>query len=83
MLGVLAEAKDPKVDGILRRSYLKIRVSINITKVLPTSFYLDREEMQPLWIFFKYESLLNSYCFNCGILGHEKKICKNPTAMTY
>ncbi|RYR75403.1 hypothetical protein Ahy_A02g010051 [Arachis hypogaea] len=25
MLGVLAEAKDPKVDGIFRRSYLRIR----------------------------------------------------------
>ncbi|RYR42913.1 hypothetical protein Ahy_A08g039346 [Arachis hypogaea] len=38
MLGVLAEAEDPKVNGILRRSFLRIRVSINITKALPTDF---------------------------------------------
>ncbi|RYR27025.1 hypothetical protein Ahy_B02g061350 [Arachis hypogaea] len=79
--GVLAEAEDPKVDGVLRRSYLRIRVSINITKALPTGFWLDREEMPPLWVFFKYERLPDSYYFNCGILGHEKKSCKNPTAM--
>ncbi|RYR08900.1 hypothetical protein Ahy_B05g076767 [Arachis hypogaea] len=81
MLGVLAEVEDPKVDGILRRPYLRIRVSINITKPLPTGFWLDREEMPPLWVFFKYERLPDSYCFNCGILGHEKKTCKNPTVM--
>ncbi|RYR10998.1 hypothetical protein Ahy_B05g079491 [Arachis hypogaea] len=79
--GILAEAEDPKVDGILRRSYLRIRVSINITKALPTGFWLDREEMPPLWVFFKYERLPDSYCFNFGILGHKKKSCKNPTAM--
>ncbi|RYR06079.1 hypothetical protein Ahy_B06g085878 isoform A [Arachis hypogaea] len=81
MLGVLAEAEDPKMDGILRRSYLRIRVSINITKALPTGFWLDREDLPPLWVFFRYERLPDSYCFNCGILGHEKKTCKNPTAM--
>ncbi|RYR71937.1 hypothetical protein Ahy_A02g006147 [Arachis hypogaea] len=38
MLGVLAEAEDPKVDGVLRRPYMRIRVSIKITKALPTGF---------------------------------------------
>ncbi|RYQ82931.1 hypothetical protein Ahy_B10g101521 [Arachis hypogaea] len=81
MLGVLVEAEEPKTDGVLRRTYLRIRVSINITKALPTGFWLDRENLPPLWVFFKYERLPDSYCFNCGILGHEKKTCKNPTAM--
>ncbi|RYR45123.1 hypothetical protein Ahy_A07g030984 [Arachis hypogaea] len=81
MLGVLAEVEDPKMDGVLRRPYLRIRVSIDITKALPTGFWLDREELPPLWVFFRYERLPDSYCFNCGILGHEKKKCKYPTAM--
>ncbi|XP_052113715.1 uncharacterized protein LOC127744907 [Arachis duranensis] len=81
MLGVLAEVEEPKMDGVLRRPYLRIRVSIDITKALPTGFWLDREELPPLWVFFRYERLSDSYCFNCGILGHEKKTCKYPTAM--
>ncbi|RYR27576.1 hypothetical protein Ahy_B01g051592 [Arachis hypogaea] len=81
MLGVLTEAEDPKVDGVLRRPYMRIRVSINITKALPTGFWLDRKKLPPLWVFFKYERLPDSYCFNYGILGHEKKTCKNPMAM--
>ncbi|XP_015957781.1 uncharacterized protein LOC107481938 [Arachis duranensis] len=54
MLGVLAEAEDPKMDGILRKSYLRIRVSIDITKALPRGFWLDREELPPLWVFFRF-----------------------------
>ncbi|RYR54973.1 hypothetical protein Ahy_A06g030227 [Arachis hypogaea] len=77
----MAEAEDPKVDGILKRPYLRIRISINITKALPIGFWLDREKMPPLWVFFKYERLPDSYYFNCGILGMKKKTCKNPTAM--
>ncbi|RYR58629.1 hypothetical protein Ahy_A05g024490 [Arachis hypogaea] len=81
MLGVLAEVEDPKTDDIRRRSYLRIRISINITKSLPTGFWLDREELPPLWVFFRHERLPNNYYFKCGILGHEKKTCKNPIAM--
>ncbi|KAL4276182.1 hypothetical protein AHAS_Ahas20G0181600 [Arachis hypogaea] len=66
MLGVLAE--DPKVDGVLRRSFLRIRVRINITEALPTDFLLERVKLPPLWVFFKYERLLDSNCFNCRIM---------------
>ncbi|RYR15157.1 hypothetical protein Ahy_B04g071883 [Arachis hypogaea] len=81
MLGALTEAEDPRSDGVLRRPYLRIRVSINITKALPTGFWLDREKLPPLWVFFKYERLSDNYYSNCEILGHEKKTCKNPTAI--
>ncbi|RYQ98048.1 hypothetical protein Ahy_B08g094127 [Arachis hypogaea] len=57
------------------------RVGINIKKPLPTGFFMDRENQPPLWIFFKYERLLECYYFNCGIIGHERKTCKNPTTM--
>ncbi|RYQ97067.1 hypothetical protein Ahy_B08g093057 [Arachis hypogaea] len=38
MLGVVAEVENSKVDRVLRRSFLRIRVGINITKALPTEF---------------------------------------------
>ncbi|RYR29498.1 hypothetical protein Ahy_B01g053906 [Arachis hypogaea] len=81
MLGVIAEVEDPKVDGVLRRPFLRIRVSINITKALLTGFWLAREKSSNLWVYFQYERLPDCYYYNCGIIGHEKKSCKNPTAM--
>ncbi|RYR56981.1 hypothetical protein Ahy_A05g022721 isoform B [Arachis hypogaea] len=81
MLGVVAEVEDPKVDGVLRRPFLRIRVGINISKALPTGFWLAREKSSNLWVYFQYKRLPDCYCYNCGIIGHEKKSCKNPTAM--
>ncbi|RYR59680.1 hypothetical protein Ahy_A05g025598 [Arachis hypogaea] len=81
MLGVVAEVENPKVDGVLRRSFLRIRVGINITKAPPTGFWLAREKSSNLWVYFQYERLPECYCYNCGIIGHEKKNCKNQTAM--
>ncbi|RYR47062.1 hypothetical protein Ahy_A07g032975 [Arachis hypogaea] len=81
MLGVVAEVENQKVDGVLRRSFLRIRVGINITKALPTRFWLAREKSSNLWVYFQYERLPKCYCYNCGIIRHEKKSCKNPTTM--
>ncbi|RYR28933.1 hypothetical protein Ahy_B01g053155 isoform B [Arachis hypogaea] len=81
MMGIVAEVENPLVDGILRRSFLRIKVGINITKALRTGFWLSREEMPKTWVFFKYERLPDCYCFKCGIIGHEKKNCSKPTAM--
>ncbi|RYR12840.1 hypothetical protein Ahy_B04g070161 isoform B [Arachis hypogaea] len=81
MLGVLAEAKDRRVEGVLRRYFLRIRMEINITKQLPTGFWLAREFLPHMWVHFKYERLPDCYCFNCGIIGHEKKSCTNPIAI--
>ncbi|XP_072087137.1 uncharacterized protein [Arachis hypogaea] len=56
MLGVVAEVENPKVDGVLRRSFLRIIVSINIQKALPTGFWLAKEKSSNLWVYF-YQSV--------------------------
>ncbi|RYQ97414.1 hypothetical protein Ahy_B08g093457 [Arachis hypogaea] len=45
MFGVVAEVENPKVDGVLRRFFLRIRIGINITKALPTGFWNNKEKL--------------------------------------
>ncbi|RYR01671.1 hypothetical protein Ahy_B06g080540 [Arachis hypogaea] len=75
------ETKNPRLNNILRRTFLRVKVTLNITKPLPTGFWLATKNHQTLWVDFKYERIQDSYCLNCGILCHSKKECKNSMAM--
>ncbi|RYR57613.1 uncharacterized protein At4g02000-like [Arachis hypogaea] len=79
-LGVVMETKNPRWNNILQRTFLRVKVTLNITKPLPTGFWLARENAPDLGIDLKYERIQDSYCLNCGILGHNKKDCRNPMA---
>ncbi|RYR64624.1 hypothetical protein Ahy_A03g010693 [Arachis hypogaea] len=80
-IGTVMEAENPRLNDTLQRTFLRVRVTMNITKPLPTGFWLAAQEHQTLWVDFKYERIQDSYCLNCGILGHTKKECRNPMAM--
>lgn len=53
---------------------LKMRVDVNVEKALFSGFFLDRDNLPPLWIYCKYENL-GRVCFKCGRLGHEEESC--------
>ncbi|MED6144052.1 hypothetical protein PIB30_011848 [Stylosanthes scabra] len=38
-------------------------------------------KLPSVWITLKYERILDTYCLNCGIIGHNKRKCTNPTAI--
>jgi hypothetical protein len=38
-------------------------------------FWLERPELEDLWIQLKYERLLD-FCFDCGRLSHQRRDCK-------
>lgn len=62
---------------LLHRSFLRVRVEIELSQPLPRGFWLRKktEEGRDLWISYKYEKL-SDYCYACGRIGHENKDCK-------
>ncbi|KAH7834261.1 hypothetical protein Vadar_014353 [Vaccinium darrowii] len=73
LLGV--EARD---DGLLlNRSYLRIRVEVDLDQPLPRGFWLRCKPAtsKDCWIWYKYERL-SDFCYACGRIGHDNKVCK-------
>lgn len=56
------------------KPYVRIRVSINISKPLKRKLKIKREGNDWSWLNFKYEKL-GTFCFVCGIIGHAERDC--------
>lgn len=66
---------DPKNLRGICRSYLRIRVTIDILRPLKSKMRIKKARGDWLWIQFKYECL-PSFCFFYGLIGHTKKFCE-------
>ncbi|KAJ1393873.1 Zinc finger, CCHC-type [Sesbania bispinosa] len=80
ILGDIVMIENPFVDKNLLRQFFRIRVMINIKKPLFTGFWLPRKDLPRVCIFIKYERL-SSFCYNCGIIGHDFRKCKKEKEM--
>lgn len=56
------------------KTYVRIRVTMNVLKPLKRRMRIKREGGQWSWINFKYERL-STFCFVCGILGQSERDC--------
>ena len=54
--------------------FLRIRVEIPIDKPFRRGGNITNAEGERVWINFKYERL-PTFCYICGILGHDDKHC--------
>ena len=64
--------------------FMRIRVDLPINKPLRRGGNIFNPNGGKFWVTFKYERL-PSFCFQCGILGHDEKHCtgfpSNPEAL--
>jgi hypothetical protein len=56
------------------KSYLRLLVSIDVSKPLNPGFCFTRSDGDSDWISLKYERL-DIYCTNCGRIGHKQPSC--------
>lgn len=74
-IGKVVEIEEGESDASFRKTYMRIKVELEVGKSLKKGMWVRREEASPVWVEFKYERL-SSFCFNCGMLDHTEKTCK-------
>lgn len=79
-VGTVEEVEEPPFEGRLMRTFIRTRVSLDITKPLPTGCWIPRADLPKIWVIYRCERL-QDLCLNCGILGHEQKECYNQKVM--
>lgn len=62
---------------LLERSFLRIRVEVDVTKPLPLGFILRLKgpQVKETWVSYKYEKL-SDFCYDCGRIGHNNSSYK-------
>ncbi|XP_017217178.1 uncharacterized protein LOC108194750 [Daucus carota subsp. sativus] len=56
------------------REYMRIRVTMDLSKPLKRRMKIRKSGKEWIWITFRYENV-PTFCFICGLLGHSEKFC--------
>ena len=72
---------DALKSGLAWGPFLRIRVDIDITKPLMRGKMIHIEDVEEGWVYFKYERL-PTFCYCCGILGHQDRECRTIQPLT-
>ncbi|KAL7243136.1 hypothetical protein ACSBR1_015537 [Camellia fascicularis] len=79
-IGRLVEVEAPSDGLLLHRSFLRLRVEVDVTKPLLQGFILYRCNCSGpvgdgVKVYYKYEKL-TKFCYDCGRIGHDNLSCK-------
>jgi hypothetical protein len=74
MMGTVETAELYEYPG--KKMIVKVKVAINVYQPIQTGILIGNHRDETHWIDYRYENL-PQVCFNCGILGHEEKMCSN------
>ena len=80
VLGELVSVEDPMNNRGVGRSFLRIRVKVDVEKPLVGGFWVFRENKEKVWVEVKYEKITDFYC-GYGRLGHVVRFCENKGEM--
>ncbi|KAK4283917.1 hypothetical protein QN277_000818 [Acacia crassicarpa] len=70
--------EQPKIEGRMDRSFIRIRSLIRVDTPLVSGFWIPRKGLEPAWISVKYERL-PVFCYYCGRLNHDGRRCKEAS----
>ncbi|KAF7825904.1 reverse transcriptase [Senna tora] len=79
-IGQVILAENPRANDKLVRSFIRVRAFVDVSNPLVTGFWAPRKEGPEVWVFLKYEKLIDM-CYNCRVVGHDKKSCKREKLM--
>ncbi|KAF4401699.1 hypothetical protein G4B88_000747 [Cannabis sativa] len=77
MAGEIIEVQKADVAKISSKGFFTFKVWCDLSKPICPGFLFPYEGRK-LWLPFRYDRL-PYMCFNCGCIGHEMKVCLDPT----
>ncbi|KAL9669209.1 hypothetical protein QQ045_006752 [Rhodiola kirilowii] len=72
-IGRFVKVSQSELDGV-RKRYVRVRVEVDVDKLLVDGFLLNRPNKDPLWVTVKYKRLPEG-CSRCGMLDHRTEGC--------
>ncbi|CAH9105120.1 unnamed protein product [Cuscuta epithymum] len=66
--------QDPLNFGRSKKSYYRVRILLDVSKPLQQKMKIRKRDGSLAWITLMYERL-NTFCFFCGIMGHQVRYC--------
>jgi hypothetical protein len=73
-VGQLVKVEENRGSAAIFRSFLRLLVSLDVSKSLNPGFSFARFDGSLSWVSLKYERL-DIYCSDCGMIGHKQPFC--------
>ncbi|KAK4260870.1 hypothetical protein QN277_003933 [Acacia crassicarpa] len=80
-VGEVVLAENPHHNDRFVRNFMRVRVILDLRKVLASGFWMNKPNGGKIWIAIKFEKLQN-FCYNCGKIGHDYRVCRLEKLMS-